>query len=188
MPAWLRWESNLRPLAYFSGIFFKLARCGYTLYTNIIFTWVHNTNTEKKRHQIYLLDELNSRSYISFFRTDTESGKQPSVSLSQECSSLASSNIEPSGREDSGSMIPGPRSCAVSIASSIENLNITDHTPSPSLTGISSETAEHDRVSTSSIPSSKTSSESSLKKVVQLKVASESRAHDTEQPTVVAES
>jgi hypothetical protein len=35
-----------------SGIFFKLARCGYTLrvtsqFTSIIFTWVHYTNTEK---------------------------------------------------------------------------------------------------------------------------------------------
>jgi hypothetical protein len=31
------------------GIFFKLARCGYTLsnITSIIFTWVHYTNTEK---------------------------------------------------------------------------------------------------------------------------------------------
>lgn len=113
---------------------------------------------------------------------DSESGKQPSVSLSQECSSLASSNIEPNGREDSGSMIPGPRSCAVSIAGSIENVNITDHAPSPSLSVVSSETAEHDRASTSS----KISNESSLKKVVQLKVASE--AQESEQPTVVAES
>ena len=123
-----------------------------------------------------------------FFHADSESGKQPSVSLSQECSSLASSNIEQSGREDSVSMIPGPRSCAVSIASSIENLNI-NVADNPSLTEVLSETAvspeaaEHDRVSTSSTGSNKTS-ESSLKKVVQLKVASES----TEQPAVVTKS
>ena len=124
------------------------------------------------------------------FPTDAESGKQPSVSLSQECSSLASSNIEANGKEDTGSMIPGPRSCAVSIASSIENLHISivdTHSvraPSPALTGVSSATAEHDRVSTSS----KTSSESSLKKVVQLKVASDG-AVDSEQPAnVLAES
>ena len=121
-------------------------------------------------------------SFISIL-ADSESGKQPSVSLSQECSSLASSNIEPSGREDSGSMIPGPRSCAVSIAGSIENVNITDHAPSPSLSVVSSETTEHDRTSTSS----KMSNESSrLRWAVQLKVASE--AQECEQPTVVAES
>ena len=124
------------------------------------------------------------------FFADSESGKQPSVSLSQECSSLASSNIEASGREDSVSMIPGPRSCAVSIASSIENLNI-NVADNPSLTGVSSETAvspeaaDHDRVSTSgSTGSSRAVSESSTKKVVQLKVASEC----AEQPAVVAES
>jgi hypothetical protein len=80
-------------------------------------------------------------------------------------------------------MIPGPRSCAVSIASSIENLNI-NIADNPSLTGVSSETADHDRVSTSGSITSKAPSESSLKKVVQLKVASEG----TEQPTIVAES
>ena len=118
-----------------------------------------------------------------FVYLDAESGKQPSVSLSQECSSLASSNIEPSGREDSGSMIPGPRSCAVSIASSIENVNInmTDHTPSPSMTAIASEAPEHDRESASS----KASSQSSLKKIVQLKVASDVGPQDT---GIVAES
>ena len=118
---------------------------------------------------------------LLIFFADSESGKQPSVSLSQECSSLASSNIEPSGREDSGSMIPGPRSCVVSIAGSIENVNITDHAPSRSLSVVSSETTEHDRVSTSS----KISNESSLKKVVQLRVASEG---ESEQPGVVVES
>ena len=105
------------------------------------------------------------------------------MSLSQECYSLASSNIEPSGREDSGSMIPGPRSCAVSIASSIENLNINiSDNPSPSL-----EVGDNDGVSTSSLTYSKALSESSLKKVVQLKVASEC-VGDVDQPTVVAES
>lgn len=103
---------------------------------------------------------------------DGESGKQLSVSLSQECSSLASSNIEPNGKEDTGSMIPGPRSCAVSIASSIENLNINtadSHSlaTSSSLTGVSPAKNDGDHVS------SKASSESSLKKVVQLKVASD---------------
>lgn len=115
-----------------------------------------------------------------YFLADTESGKQPSVSLSQECSSLASSNIEPSGREDSGSMIPGPRSCAVSIASSIENLNISiaEHPPNPSPNGMASEPADHELTST-------TSSDSSLKKTVQLKVASEEANTDLEQPAVV---
>ena len=107
--------------------------------------------------------------------SDADSGKQPSVSLSQECSSLSSSNIEHGGRDDTGSMIPGPRSCAVSIASSIENLNLTEN-PSPSL-------AENDHVSTSS----KASSQSSLKKVVQLKVASENVDGD-QLSTIVAQS
>ena len=58
---------------------------------------------------------------------DTESGKQPSISMSQDCSSLDSSTIGPRGVGDGdshASLIPGPRSCTVSIASSFDNFNI----------------------------------------------------------------
>lgn len=64
--------------------------------------------------------------YIIFF-VDTESGKQPSISMSQDCSSLDSSTIGPRGAGDGdshASLIPGPRSCTVSIASSFDNFNI----------------------------------------------------------------
>lgn len=60
-----------------------------------------------------------------FFIVETESGKQPSISMSQDCSSLDSSTIGPRGDGDShASLIPGPRSCTVSIASSFDNFNI----------------------------------------------------------------
>ena len=65
--------------------------------------------------------------YIFFFSVDTESGKQPSISMSQDCSSLDSSTIGPRGVGDGdshASLIPGPRSCTVSIASSFDNFNI----------------------------------------------------------------
>ena len=58
---------------------------------------------------------------------DTESGKQPSISMSQDCSSLDSGTIGPRGVGDGdshASLIPGPRSCTVSIASSFDNFNI----------------------------------------------------------------
>ena len=57
---------------------------------------------------------------------DTESGKQPSISMSQDCSSLDSSTIGPRGGDGDShaSLIPGPRSCTVSIASSFDNFNI----------------------------------------------------------------
>ena len=61
--------------------------------------------------------------------TDTESGKQPSISMSQDCSSLDSSTIGPRGGGDGdshASLIPGPRSCTVSIASSFDNFNINN--------------------------------------------------------------
>ena len=60
---------------------------------------------------------------------DTESGKQPSISMSQDCSSLDSSTIGPRGGGDGdshASLIPGPRSCTVSIASSFDNFNINN--------------------------------------------------------------
>ena len=58
---------------------------------------------------------------------DTESGRQPSISMSQDCSSLDSGTIGPRGVGDGdshASLIPGPRSCTVSIASSFDNFNI----------------------------------------------------------------
>ena len=61
------------------------------------------------------------------FSADTESGKQPSISMSQDCSSLDSSTIGPRGVGDGdshASLIPGPRSCTVSITSSFDNFNI----------------------------------------------------------------
>lgn len=112
---------------------------------------------------------------MAFFALDSDSGKQPSVSLSQECSSLTSSSIEGNGKEDTeshGSMIPGPRSCAVSIASSIENLNMhnaDNHSlvASTSLTGVSPPKCDGEQVPI------KTSSESSpsLRKVVPVKAS-----------------
>lgn len=60
--------------------------------------------------------------------TETESGKQPSISMSQDCSSLDSSTIGPRGGGDGdshASLIPGPRSCTVSIASSFDNFNVS---------------------------------------------------------------
>ena len=47
--------------------------------------------------------------------------------MSQDCSSLDSSTIGPRGVGDGdshASLIPGPRSCTVSIASSFDNFNI----------------------------------------------------------------
>ena len=47
--------------------------------------------------------------------------------MSQDCSSLDSSTIGPRGVGDGdshASLIPGPRSCTISIASSFDNFNI----------------------------------------------------------------
>lgn len=113
--------------------------------------------------------------YHHVFALDSESGKQLSVSLSQECSSLASSSLEPNGKEDTGShgsMIPGPRSCAVSIASSIENMNVNNADSHSLLAGSSSPGVSPPKIDGEQV-SNKTSSESSLKKVVQMKVASD---------------
>ena len=69
-------------------------------------------------------------------------------------------------------MIPGPRSCAVSIASSIENLNMhnaDNHSlvTSTSLTGVSPPKADGEQAPIN------TSSESSLRKVVPVKASSD---------------
>lgn len=96
-------------------------------------------------HSVYFFIFFANFFFISIV-VDAESGKQPSVSMSQDCASLNSSTTGPRIPDNGShaSLIPAPRSCTVSIASSFDNFNGNENIPSSSIAEVSSvsETAE----------------------------------------------